>query len=261
MSDAALPEDLAAAMRTLAHQPQVLICLDFDGCVAELVPDAHLARPVPANAAAIERLAGLDDGVHLAYVSGRPLEGLRELASPPEGTLLVGSHGAEKDLGDGSPSLVLTSAQQRAREDIIRILEQIAATYEGAWVEHKPAGAAIHVRHIEDLALGESILDEARSALTIIDGAHQKEGKQILEAVVVLATKGEAIDELRAELAPDAVFFAGDDVTDEHGFAVLGQGDVGVKVGPGETRAAYRIPAPESLAEVLEVFAEARTAG
>ncbi len=252
-----LSPELDAALAEFAAQPNLLVCLDFDGCVAELVADAHSARPVPENAAAIEHLAAMP-GISLAYVSGRPLETLRELAAPPEGTLLFGSHGAERWLGSDSPGLELTAEQQAARTRILETLETIAAEEEGAWVEHKPAGGAIHVRHISDRALGEQVLEAARGALAVVDGAHLKEGKQILEAVVVKSTKGEAIDELRRLTSPEAVLFAGDDVTDEHGFAVLRDGDIGVKVGEGQTQAAYRIPEPRSLAEVLGRIAELR---
>ncbi|GAA1808865.1 trehalose-phosphatase [Nesterenkonia flava] len=256
----ALPSDLDNALQRFAAEPQVLVCLDFDGCVAELVADAGSARPVPANAEAINALAPLE-GITLAYISGRPLETLRELSSPPEGTLLVGSHGAEKYLGPDSPGLQLSPKEEMARRSVIETLEGVAAQHEGAWVEHKPAGAAIHVRRIEDRSRGEEVLNEARAALAVLDGAHIKEGKQILESVVVLSTKGEAIEELRELLRPAAVLFAGDDVTDEHGFAVLREGDVGVKVGDGETKAAFRIPEPAALANVLNRLVELRGAG
>lgn len=252
-----LSPDLTAALDQFAAHQTVLVCLDFDGCVAELVADADSARPVPANAEAIERLAGTE-GITLAYVSGRPLETLRKLAAPPQGTLLFGSHGAEQWLGPESPRLELTGEQSAARTKVLDTLETIATEHQGAWVEHKPAGGAIHVRHIDDLALGEQILAQAQDALAEVDGAHVKEGKQILEAVVVKSTKGEAIEKLRSITAPGAVLFAGDDVTDEHGFAVLTEGDIGVKVGEGQTRAAYRIPEPSALAEVLNRLAELR---
>ena len=79
----------------------MLVCLDFDGAVAELVADAMAATPVPVNAEAVERLSDLK-GVDLAYVSGRPLDTLRQLAAPPAGTLLVGSHG-QRGTGPGLP--------------------------------------------------------------------------------------------------------------------------------------------------------------
>lgn len=258
-----LTPELEIALQQFAAADRLLVCLDFDGVVAELVADAMDARPVQANAEAIRRLAKIND-VEMAYVSGRPLHTLRELAAPPEGTLLVGSHGAEKHLSGhgeiGEAQLQLDADQQRARTELLELLENLAAQHPGSWVEHKPAGGALHVRHIDDDAEAESVLQQARIALARISGIHPKEGKKILEAVVVNATKGEAIEEMRQLLAPDAVLFAGDDVTDEHGFVVLGPTDVGIKVGAGQTRAAHRIPDPGSLAAVLNRLADLRTA-
>lgn len=249
--------DLDSALQSFAAQPQLLVALDFDGCVAELVADAHSAAPVPANAEAVERLALLPD-VEIAYVSGRPLDTLRELSRAPEHTLFFGSHGAERYLGPDSVVLQLTDAQEAARVYVTETMERIAAGHEGAWVEHKPAGAAIHVRHIDDDALALAVLEETEQALADAEDVRLKEGKKILEATVVHATKGEALEELRSLRSPDAVFFAGDDVTDEHGFAVLRSGDVGVKVGSGDTAAAHRISTPSDLASVLQRLADLR---
>ena len=261
--DDALSPELSAALERFASQPSLLVCLDFDGCVAELVPDAADARPVPATAEAVQAVAALE-GVRVAYVSGRPLETLRELSAAPSGTLFIGSHGAERDfaeLTDDDTELALTQAQQEARRQILEAMESIAAGTAGAWVEHKPAGAAMHVRKVPDRQSRIQVLKRTREAVALIEDAHAKDGKEVLEAVVVQATKGEGISELRDLVQPDAVFFVGDDVTDEFGFAVLSGEDLGLKVGPGETRAAHRIDAPAQLAEVLTVIVEARAEG
>ena len=75
---------------------------------------------------------------------------------------------------------------------------------------------------------------------------------------VVQVSKGAAIDTLRTRLGADAVLFVGDDVTDETAFARLRPGDVGVKVGEGETAAEYRVSTPEDVTDVLEALLAAR---
>jgi trehalose 6-phosphate phosphatase len=75
---------------------------------------------------------------------------------------------------------------------------------------------------------------------------------------VVRADKGTALLALRDAVGADAVAYFGDDVTDEHVFALLGPGDVGVKVGQGDTAAAWRVSGPPEVAEALALLARLR---
>ena len=54
------------------------------------------------------------------------------------------------------------------------------------------------------------------------------------------------------------VVFLGDDVTDETVFARLRPTDIGIKVGPGDTAAAYRVDDPTAAAAVLALLAGLR---
>jgi trehalose 6-phosphate phosphatase len=59
---------------------------------------------------------------------------------------------------------------------------------------------------------------------------------------------------MRDRWSVDCVVFFGDDVTDEDVFSSLGNDDVGVKVGPGDTSAGYRVDSPAQVAEALALL-------
>lgn len=251
-----LVPELAAAIARIAQTPHLLVALDFDGTVSPLVPRAEDARPLPASAAAFAALTLLPNTT-TALVSGRALASLRAVATPPEGALLVGSHGAEVRLGPDSPGLELTQSQAIALSWARSLVETVTAAYPGTTAELKPAGVVLHYRQAAP-ETGRAAAEELRGALAREPGVFVTEGKMVVEISVVNANKGESLAMLRATTGATAVVFAGDDVTDEHGFAVLGPGDVGIKVGPGPSAAEYRIEAPAQLPAVLELLLAAR---
>jgi trehalose 6-phosphate phosphatase len=254
----ALDPDLERALRDFAARDTVLVALDFDGVVSELVDRAEDARPVPENAAALQSLTGLP-GVRTALVSGRALDSLITVATPPQDTLLIGSHGAERRLGPDAPPLELDEAQRTALADVGTVLEEIAARYPDSWVEHKPAGRVLQVRLAATEEAKRQAVAEAEAALAGRDGIYPGHGKDVYEVSVVRADKGQGLDLLRRASGAEAVLFAGDDVTDEHGFARLDPAtDVGIKVGDGPTAARFRIDGPAALAAVLQAVARWR---
>ncbi len=246
-----LPPELSAALDTAARTPRLLVTSDFDGTLSEIVSNPADARPLPAASDALIALAELPD-TEVALISGRALRDLRVLSSMPEAVHLVGSHGAEFDTGfahDLDTGLLARIADT---------LSGIAADKPGVTVETKPASVALHVRNASD-ADGEAALAAAWDASTSWD-AHATTGKAVLEFAVISTDKGEALDILRAEHRATAVVFFGDDVTDEKAFRRLGDDDIGVKVGPGDTAAAYRVDAPEDVAAALAHVLSARAA-
>jgi trehalose 6-phosphate phosphatase len=226
-----------------------LVASDFDGTLAPIVNNPADARPLAEAAVALVELADLPSTAS-ALISGRALDTLRSLSSMPESVHLVGSHGAEFASGfshDIDESLLQT---------MFDTLNAIAAERPGVTVELKPASVALHVRNAsaDD---GQAALAAAREAAASWD-AQATEGKAVLEFAVISTDKGEAVDILRDQHNADAVVFFGDDVTDEKAFRRLRESDVGVKVGPGETLARYRIETPDDVAAALEYLLEAR---
>lgn len=243
--EAALLDELTR----IAATPRLLVTSDFDGTLAPIVNNPADARPLPEAATALEALAGLPDTT-AALISGRALSVLRELSGASEAVATVGSHGAEFDTGfahDIDTDLLA---------EIVATLESIAAGRPGVAVETKPASVALHVRNASE-ADGAAALTLAREAAECWD-AQLTAGKAVLEFAVIVTDKGEAVDVLRNRCAATAVVFLGDDVTDEKAFRRLRDGDIGVKIGPGETLARYRVDSPADVATVLRYLAEAR---
>ncbi|MEP7765880.1 trehalose-phosphatase [Sanguibacter sp. 25GB23B1] len=273
MSLESVPSAVASLVERLGRSAQtgpVLVATDFDGVLAPLVDDPSASRSTPAASAALVRLAALPhDRVRVALVSGRNLETLAQLAHAPSGAILVGSHGAERgaiqqdpsdDTSTRLPDLVrepftVTSEQASMLSEVTEGLEAVASRVEGAWVEHKPSAAVLHTRLSAEAAAAEASAEAV--ALGERLGAHVMSGKGVVEVAVVETSKGQALLDLRAELGAPVVFYMGDDVTDERAFAVLGDEDLTVKVGSGETVARLRVADTDEAAEMLTALADA----
>lgn len=250
---------LGEALDRIAQVDRLLVALDFDGVLAPLVDDPSTSRPLAGSADAVHRLAG-HDATTVVMVSGRGRDDLAAVSGfgPPVG--LVGSHGAEFDaelaalLGkDG----FLTEAQVERRTALLAGLRELVDAAPGARLETKPAGAAVHVRGM-DPASGAALLERVEAEWAR-DGVDAVAGKEVLDLAVLRTTKGSAVSALRDVLGADAVLFAGDDITDESVFRTLDDDDVGIKVGDGDTAAAYRVADPHELTGLLTRVALARS--
>ncbi|MFJ5862478.1 trehalose-phosphatase [Pseudarthrobacter sp. NPDC092439] len=252
-----LTPELRSAIRRIAQTEHLLVAMDFDGTMSPIVGRADEARPLPRAAAAFAGLAVLPRTT-TALISGRALASLRAVASPPVDSLLIGSHGAEAWLGPGSTQLTLDADQQDRLAEVRAVLAGIVEEAPGTLLEDKPAGVVLHTRLAAD-DVAEDAVAAARSLLQDRKGVFLKEGKRVLETSVVHASKGEAVTFLRQISGATAVFFAGDDTTDEDALARLEPGDVGVKVGLDFTCAEFRVEAPDYVSELLEALLQARS--
>lgn len=253
--------DLADAVRAIAAVPRLLIALDFDGVLAPIVEIPSTSRPLPASAAAITALAAQPDTT-VTLVSGRGLADLAAVAGVEPPVRMIGSHGGESDgiLGDAGPDAggLALDAEERDRLDALTAeLHDLAGNEPGVSLEQKPAGVAVHVRNAAP-EVATRVLDAVRAGPATRPGVAATPGKAVIDLAVVEVSKGLALDRLRDQLGVDAVFFAGDDVTDETAFERLRSGDVGLKVGTGDTAADFRVADPEAVTGVLEHLLAAR---
>jgi len=257
-----LPAALDDALEALARAPRLLVALDFDGTLSPEVDDPLEARALPEARDAVIRLSELPD-TRVALVSGRSIEALEAVTERlPESIFLVGSHGAELRLGAGMEFSPLGADEEADLTRLGAALDAVVEGHDGVWLERKPAGFALHTR----LATQETSRIARLVALEALERSMARErivvrhGRTTLEFAVRGSTKGDSIDHLRRVTAADAVFFAGDDVTDEDAFAALLPADVGLKSGPGATVADHRVSGPVEVALALHRLADLREA-
>jgi trehalose 6-phosphate phosphatase len=83
----------------------------------------------------------------------------------------------------------------------------------------------------------------------------------VLEVAVRTNVEGRCRRFLRERLHPATVVFIGDDDSDEHVMQHLEAGDLGVKVGGGETAASHRLREPTEVVAFLAALTASSTPG
>ena len=238
---------LELALRQFATQSPLLIALDFDGTLAPLIIDPEQSRMIPEARAALDALTEVPN-VQIALVTGRAIDSIVQVADPHPSWFLVGSHGVEVVTPEERPSY---RTPDRVSQDVIAGFDDIVARFPGTRKEIKPFGVALHTRGVED-SLARAAEQAAHTFCEEWGGdLVVRTGHGIVECATQVATKGDGITALVRNISPAATLFAGDDVTDEDGFAVLGATDVAIRVGGGDTIAAYRLENAHAVADAL----------
>ncbi|MBS0338339.1 MAG: trehalose-phosphatase [Proteobacteria bacterium] len=213
--------------------------LDIDGTLLEFA-----ARPqdVTVDPELLELLAGLRGvaGGAVAVVSGRSMADVDRLFAPlvlPAACL----HGAERRSAAGAlrqqPPLRERLGQAASR------VASLAGKNPGFGFEDKGLALALHYRRAPHL---RSLAEREMRAISTALGTEFEymTGKFVVEIKPRGKDKGDAITEFSAEppFAGRVPVFIGDDLSDEAGFdAVNRLGGHSVKVGPGITRARWRL--------------------
>ena len=215
--------------------------LDIDGTLAEFarVPDA--VRIDHAIAAALPRLLH-DLGGAVALVTGRAITSA-DLLFPGLKLPIAGQHGCERRNAAGTIHLHAPVKATQAR--LRKLLRGLAKRHPQLLLEDKGASLALHYRSAPQLAaiVHRTLRRSLRNGADYAGYALQA-GKMLVEVRPEGRDKGTAIDDFMAEepFAGRLPVFVGDDLTDEHGFAVVERlGGWTIKVGPGRTAARFRL--------------------
>lgn len=246
--------DLRSRLKGLAHTPLLLVACDYDGTLADIVADPACALP---DVDALNAFGSIQDipWTATAVVSGRSMSDLTKFLGDCVPSFVVGSHGAEWQRSE-----VTLSIEERDRLlQVAGIIANIVDGRPGLRCELKPAGVALHVR-AASRAVADAAIASAIDRCGQVPGVHLRHGSQVVEFMVVSASKGDAVKRARQASGATGVLFIGDDITDEDVFKTLTGDDVSVKVGEGETAARHRVSRIAEVAEVLEFIAAQRAA-
>lgn len=242
-----MDSNLDSALELFAKREHILVALDFDGTLAPLVDDPEASVMLPHARAALDQAVELP-GVTIALVTGRAIDSVVRVAKPDSRWWLVGSHG-----GEVVPAGALEHHRAPAEVDgdLIGAFQALVGEHFGTSIEIKPQGIAFHTR---GLALDAAARAED-AAWELCEGwsvpLTLRRGHGLVECSVRSATKGDGLLALIEAIAPQATLFIGDDRTDEDGFAVLGDGDLAIRCGGGETIAPFALEDADAVAGFL----------
>jgi trehalose 6-phosphate phosphatase len=233
--------------------PGWCLFLDIDGTLLE-----HMDRPEDVVVdSALRALLGrliLGLGRSVALISGRSIENVERLFAPLD-MPVAGLHGVEHR--DARGIVRRHPMNEDALLDARAHLEQVAAQNPGLFFEDKGLNLALHYRTAPAL----SALAEASVRAAARDLGHRfeiQQGKMVWEVKPSGYDKGTAIEEYldAPPFAGRLPVFVGDDLTDEVGFQLVNaRGGHSIKVGPGRTRAQWRLADAQAVRGFLSALA------
>ncbi|WP_405797770.1 trehalose-phosphatase [Streptomyces sp. NBC_01506] len=256
-------EGLAAL---LARPGKAVVALDFDGTLADIVPDPEQARAHPGAVPALVALAphvasfavitGRPAGVAVRYGGFAGVPGLEHL-------VVLGHYGAER--WDAVSGTVRAPAPHpgvaAVRAELPALLDRFDS-WSGTWIEEKGQAVAVHTRRATD---PQGAFDALRGPLADLAARHGlvlEPGRLVLELRPPGVDKGVALEEYVREVGAETVVYGGDDLGDLPAFAAVNalraKGHPGLLLcsGTGEVpelaeKADLVLPGPGALTDFL----------
>ncbi|SEN20929.1 trehalose 6-phosphatase [Loktanella fryxellensis] len=226
--------------------------LDFDGTLVDLAPTPD-GIAVPAGLPSLlTRLHARLDG-RLALISGREVAVLDGFIPGYPGDI-HGAHGAEWRMGG------TYTAHPMAEGSVVRAAQAqaqaAAGSLPGLTIETKRTGVVIHYRAVPAAepharAIAQMIVADA-------PGMELHPSKLAYEIRPDDVGKADAVARAMAGQSPGLVpLMIGDDLTDEAAMVrAMALGGAGVRVGPGESVARWRLDDPGAVLDLLTLWAD-----
>ena len=242
----------------MAGTDALLLLLDYDGTLVPFAATPDLARPDPGLVSLLGAVAARPD-TEVHVVSGRAREALEHwLGHLP--VWLHAEHGFWSRAPDSKEWVPAAEPGGSWREPVLAILRDITARTPGSLIETKAAAIAWHYR-MADPETGARRANELRLHLNQVLSNQPVEilpGHRVLEIRPYGIHKGRIVAQLSAErLASTAVVAVGDDRTDEDLFAALPPEAITIRVGPGPTKARFRLEGISAVRSLLQTVVDA----
>ncbi|WP_432125479.1 trehalose-phosphatase [Streptomyces sp. bgisy082] len=256
----------------LARPEETVVALDFDGTLADIVPDPESARAHPGAVTALAALAprvasvavvtGRPAGVAVRYGGFAGVPGLEHL-------VVLGHYGAERwDAVTGTVQAApVPPGVAAVRAELPGFLDR-AGAWQGVWIEEKGRAVAVHTRRATDPEGAFEALKGPLADLAADHGLVLEPGRMVLELRPPGMDKGVALTAYARETGAGSVLYAGDDLGDLPAFAAVeklrSDGTPGLLVcsGSGEVpelsdRGDLAVPGPAGVVDFLTALAEA----
>ncbi|MEV8456239.1 trehalose-phosphatase [Streptomyces sp. NPDC052095] len=209
----------------LARPDRAVIALDFDGTLADIVPDPEQARAHPGALPALAALAPKVASV--AVITGRPAGvAVRHggFAGVPglDHLVVLGHYGAER--WDAVTGTVHAPAPHpgiaAVRAELPGVLDR-SGSWHGTWTEEKGRAIAVHTRRAADPQNAFEALRGPLGELAARHGLVVEPGRLVLELRPPGVDKGVALTAYLRETGARSVLFAGDDLGDLAAYAAV----------------------------------------
>jgi trehalose 6-phosphate phosphatase len=183
----------------------LMLVTDFDGTLADIVPDPSQSVALPDAISALQRLSRmLREVVVLSSRTSAELASLVHIS----GVRLIGDSGITQT----------AAKEKRALEQFNAEAARLLADIPGLWIEIKPFSTTVHLRNAQ--TSGEEVLASLRPLLKAT-GLYGAQGRKVIEVHSPFAGKGKALAALLDEVNPGGIVCFGDDENDRPVFELV----------------------------------------
>ncbi len=245
---------LLALIDEVSRQSNALLLLDYDGTLVPIRSRPGLARLDAEHRATMQRLHGTR--LQLIMVSGRSVKNLKERVAIPD-IGYCGVFGLEAHFPGWNYLHRTAKTLRPAVAGLASTLEALYKDMPGVLVEDKQAGLTLHYRNVAGKLHSEFSrrLEKARAMSP--KGLSWTRGTLAWEIMPETAwDKGKTALKIWRRLGKPYLLAIGDTPLDEPMLRVAQARGAAIRVGSGESKAAYRLKDPEEVHRFLRALAD-----